>query len=472
MFPWADKYDLNLFLDEGTGTYKFEDVFSRVSPGSALSAMCTQMAEIASALDWLHENIQVKRKHVLLAHLDLKPDNILIDTNTNSIVGKWLLTDFGISAFQERDKGGHSKVFSIRDYVDAKWTMRVDPPRGFGTYQPPEVNRLEPVSAGRINQTLDRHVGRSGDIWSFGCIFAEVLAFSMGGRGAVNSFKKARISGTDKGNDFFWSHDGKKYEPRRSMLAWLSKLQDMYPDAYSTGNSVNSSVLAIKFILKAKSQDRPSALKVRDKISDLVGLAEEEEKERETRMARTTTMPGRKESPTQQRLDNQSSAVIDLLPRFEFEREETHPEIAPTTTVTKIEEHNQTSSGSGQPAINHKFVTPQSILDFGQKLRSVGTISCDKKASERTTVSASLCFSGRSLATITKSDDSISSCTLKSYEVSLESRKVGRETRSILLDQGVTWKNVLVCGDTLAAWGDSSKDEKHVWFSRDDCTIS
>jgi serine/threonine protein kinase len=460
LFPWADKYDLNHFLGEGVDTYKFEDVFSGVSPGSALSAMCTQMAEIASALNWLHENIQVKRKHVPLAHLDLKPDNILIDTNTNSIVGKWLLTDFGISAFQEKDKGGHSKVFSIRDYVDAKWTMRVDPPREFGTYQPPEVNRLEPMSSGRSDQTLDRHVGRSGDIWSFGCIFAEVLAFSMGGRRAVNSFKEARMSGTDPRNDYFWSHDGKKYEPRRSMLAWLSKLQDMYPDAYSTGNSVNSSVLAIKFILKAKSQDRPSALKVRDKISDLVGLAAEEEGE--AQMARTTTMPGRKESPTQQRPINQSNAVIDWLPRFEFEREGTYPEMAPTTTVIKNAGHNQTSSGSGQSTINHKFVTPQSILDFGQKLRSVGTISCDKKASERTTVSASLCFSGRSLATITKSNDSISSCTLKSYEVSLESRKVGREIRSIPLDQGVTWKNVLVCGDTVAAWGDSSKDEKHV----------
>lgn len=456
LFPWADKYDLDLFLLEGGGTYVFSEIFPGISPGSALPAMCTQMANIASALSWLHEKIEVKRKHVPLAHLDLKPDNILINTDSTSIVGKWLLTDFGISVSQEKNNRGQSRIFSIRDFVDAKWTMRVDPPRRFGTYQPPEVSYPESTLAKGEDHTLSRHVGRSGDIWSFGCIFAEVLAFAMGGCAAVKSFKQAR---TADGNDSFWSYDGKRYEPRRSMLAWLSKLPGMYPESYATEISVQHSISVIEYILKTNRKDRPSALKVYNTVSDLTTFLEEEEK---------AHAAPRRSTPSGQ---NPGNIVEHFIPPFDFEQEGLHPSSSHGTPNSDPGSSSASRRSVARPVsikempsatIPNKPTTPQSILYFDNRLRSVGEIIYDIEATERIVVSVSLCPLGRRLATIAKGQGSRPSYTVKSYEVSLALRNVGQEITSKVLDQGVTWKHVLVCGDTLAVWGDSLQDEKQV----------
>ena len=518
LFPWADKYDLDFFLLEGNDTYVFDKVFPDLSRGYALSAMCTQMAEIASALDWLHKSIKVEQKHVPLAHLDLKPDNILIETDTNSIVGRWVLTDFGISITQEKEGNGQSDLFSLGDfvnerltrrttsskspttshYVPEKWTMRVAPPRKFGTYQPPEVSHLISRSAGTSGRTMSRYVGRSGDIWSFGCILAEVFAFSMGRRAAVESFGNARV---ENGNDDFWSLIGERPEPRRKVRDWLLESPKMFPNSDVTPDTAAKSIEAIDFILKVDSKDRPSASAVNDKISRLAAFVKKETQAAMSRsiepegtgQMREPYMQPTRVSPTVPLLVNQENVVRPLHPPFDFESEEFYavfdsnlktpgstgrpvdrPARAPhnkmpETITTRDPDVNPPFSDRPEPTQKppspKEIATPQSILDFNGKLRSVATTKLDAKASGETVVSAvALCPSGRRLAVITNGQGDY---TLKNYEISLESRKIGHEVNSTALQRKVEWKNVSICNNTLVAWGHSPQGYKQVCYSRD-----
>ena len=215
LLPWADRYDLHLFLLEGhdqygTKVYDFESVFNCRDREAFVRDTYKQIANIAAALKWLHEDVKPHNRNMYFAHMDLKPDNILIDNDTRdrSTVGKWVLTDFGISAFKERGEEKEEEedqYITVRDYVEERQNLTINTParREAGAYQPPEIERLEHMAGGPSNVPQQRRVGRRGDIWSFGCIFAEVVAFSMGRRPAVTAFRGARQG--VYGNDYFYT---------------------------------------------------------------------------------------------------------------------------------------------------------------------------------------------------------------------------------------------------------------------------
>jgi serine/threonine protein kinase len=286
LLPWADRYDLHHFLLEGhdqwgNQVYNFETVFDCHSRHFVRDTY-KQIANIAAALKWLHEDVRPLDKRMYFAHMDLKPDNILIDNDSPqhpSAVGKWVLTDFGISAFKETDEKEGKSYVTVRDYVEQKQnlTLNTHARREAGAYQPPEMERLSQAADGSSNTPLQRVVGRRSDIWSFGCIFAEVVAFSSGRRAAVSDFRDAR-RGTHN-DDYFYTYrqlsssnlspgvSGHTPELRPEMVAWLMNMTDNLATPTMAHGVLKCSVAKVFDILKI--DQRPGAEEVRQAMEHL-----------------------------------------------------------------------------------------------------------------------------------------------------------------------------------------------------------
>lgn len=220
--------------------------------------------------------------------MDLKPDNILIDNDDHdrSTVGKWVLTDFGISAFKESTEQEDDKYVSIRDYVERKnLTMDTSARRYEGAYQPPEMERRDQASGGPGNHYHRRRAGRRGDIWSFGCIFSEVIAFCAGRSEQVIAFRNARRE--NYGNDYFYqtltgsslgpggSHVTHRLRPE--MMEWLQSTSNKLSAPTVTNAVLLSSVDKISEILviegpAPEDPKRPRASQLLRIMDDLKGL--------------------------------------------------------------------------------------------------------------------------------------------------------------------------------------------------------
>lgn len=232
-----------------------------------INDICMQMHHLAHALEWLHKGITTHGTHqnrIRFAHMDLKPNNVLIDNDDGpSTVGKWVLTDFGISAFKEDDESDSSNLVSVRDYYQTL-TINTPPRRDPGAYQPPEVENTDNKLHERRNNAREGRAGRRGDIWSFGCIFSEVLAFSLGQAELVKEFRRAR-----KGryrNDYFYekySHGTLEadqtemsYRVRPWIIDWLRTLPERYT---FPKDAINCCVETILDVLDVDGSRRPKA---------------------------------------------------------------------------------------------------------------------------------------------------------------------------------------------------------------------
>ena len=214
LLPLAQHGDLEIFLRGGykvgantrcdkQKVYDFDETFPELACEETLHrALLREMFEIARALVWLHDELhQFGKLDWYLAHLDLKPENILlVQDNHNGTsgsdhpAGKWMLTDFGVSVFNKVTNEKATRVHSIRD-AGPRLTSRAnrdEEMRGYGPYQPPEVDS-------------DKVDGRKCDIWSLACILCDILAFAFGRDTALLEFRELRFDGKD---DFFYRARG------------------------------------------------------------------------------------------------------------------------------------------------------------------------------------------------------------------------------------------------------------------------
>jgi serine/threonine protein kinase len=281
LLPWAHHFDLDYFLREGylysgEPLYDFKLRFPKIQSATILRDTCRQMFYISEALEWLHKGIPGHlQRRVHFAHMDLKPNNILIDEDENSTVGKWILTDFGISTFKEDDEATSADLVSFENL-----TFRTTPARLPGAYQPPETEKTDQRSA-----------GRRGDIWAFGCIFAEVFGFALGRGAAVEKFRVSRkqIQNMDEApegqrnyrNDFFYEEykenvqmNGRlgaqirqSYRLRSGVDQWLRKL----PTEYTNPNrTIDCCVQTIRDILEVDGSKRLGAERLVKKMEHVV----------------------------------------------------------------------------------------------------------------------------------------------------------------------------------------------------------
>jgi len=123
-----------------------------------------------------------------------------------------MIADFGLTRFRERNP---------HDYENTGVTWEL----GSSTYRAPECDK-EGVN-----------VGRAGDVWSLGCILAEVITFVLlgiegvrefmeyrqKGHKATQSLEKERVPENRRAQD--WFHDGNHVKPQ--VLEWFQYLIDL-----------------------------------------------------------------------------------------------------------------------------------------------------------------------------------------------------------------------------------------------------
>ncbi|RAH81793.1 kinase-like protein [Aspergillus japonicus CBS 114.51] len=273
LFPYAELGDLDQFLLDGAGLYDFRQRFPLIAPHSTpdnYKPLLYQCWALASALDWLHNGIKIKTRDIKCAHMDLKPDNILIMKDSSSTVGKWVISDFGISV-AEHDRHSRAHALSIRDLYREVTIDRLAVPQ-LGTYQPPEGIHMK----GDSIET--EGAGRRSDVWSFGCVFSEVLAWAIGRRREVEEFAYSRARRGQK--DAFWeeitpntrSPGKKEFRLCDAVARWLNDLQNQ---RYSTDPVVRlwAQKLAREILIVSKA-DRPSAAKLEKIVGGLYNACE------------------------------------------------------------------------------------------------------------------------------------------------------------------------------------------------------
>ncbi|KAF8848231.1 kinase-like protein [Acephala macrosclerotiorum] len=284
LLPYAAYGDLEVFLHcgytagpEPEKKYEFDNIFKGFEQNVNITfPLLAECWSLANALEWLHKEIKIDKTYdtVFCAHMDLKPANILIVPSDESVVGKWMISDFGISVFKKDTQQHDSEYGSIGDYI-SQVTMNTRPKRQEGTYQAPEVKLAENIFQQSSHLTPDqRGIGRKSDIWSFGCILSEVLAFSQGRDKLVIEFSKSR--GQNARDNYFYDEkftaprqyltttqnpmsQPKEYVVRPAVISWLDELCTR---TASPQQWIDCCVGTIKEILIPDPVKRPDATEV------------------------------------------------------------------------------------------------------------------------------------------------------------------------------------------------------------------
>lgn len=274
ILPFANLYNLEIFLRGGyepfpstekpRKIYDFDTKFPMLTtPVKLQHAVVKEAHQLASALKWLHEDLKVfGSSDRYLAHMDLKPANVLLVGEPGDArlpVGKWMLSDFGVSTF---DKATNARVLdtpSIRD-VGIRFTSRGfqgSIVRGHGPYQPPEVD-------------LDNVDGRRCDVWSLSCLLSDVLAFAIGQKDYVHKLRQARYDRL--GDDYFYETtvpttittiNDSNTKLKSSILDWWAQLE------VSSAKWVLSYIKVLRGAMKPKPSDRPDIKDIVNGLSEL-----------------------------------------------------------------------------------------------------------------------------------------------------------------------------------------------------------
>jgi serine/threonine protein kinase len=225
LLPLAEYRDLEVFLNRGYDSseephqliYDFEETFPNCTTPEFPTQVMTEFVHVVDGLRWLHDELTVEGdRDVYCTHMDLKPDNILICHDKRCPVGKWMLSDFGLSVFKKSTGDRNQNTRAVRDIIQ-RLSPRTRARRAPGTYQAPEVQLRE-----------DRIVGRKSDVWSMACIFSEVLISALEGQESLRVFRDDRVS---RGNDYFYSvktdsltAGNFQYEVKRPVIDALDRL--------------------------------------------------------------------------------------------------------------------------------------------------------------------------------------------------------------------------------------------------------
>jgi serine/threonine protein kinase len=192
-----------------------------VRPRLSIKKLVSEATDVAGALTHLHGGLQTDRCRARVCHRDFKPANILVFPNEGDpIVGRWKITDFGISHLTWG--GRETSIYEVVDTITG--TVRTPAGRPPGTYSAPEVCDGEDV-------------GRSSDVWAFGCILVRILARGIEGVTALKRLDTARgkttYGGEDYKNDNFYRAEESCLNPH--VDSWVDLLP-YYPNCEKKGS--------------------------------------------------------------------------------------------------------------------------------------------------------------------------------------------------------------------------------------------
>lgn len=188
---------------------------------------------LSSALESLH-NFKFGDSPMIGCHFDVCPTNILVDG------GRFLLADFGNSRLCGADK---------RPEVLFRGAT--------GDYIGPECETLE------VGYAQGHLVGKSSDIWSFGCVLAEVATYMMRGPGSVEEFRGHRVKKLFGNITLYRFCHASEACPK--VIEWLD---DLGKDA---GEEMRMLLRLVRRMLRVVPGQRPDAKDVMSALSEICG---------------------------------------------------------------------------------------------------------------------------------------------------------------------------------------------------------
>jgi serine/threonine protein kinase len=274
------EYDLNAFLTRPRLTLREErDSRRRGSVPKRNRSLNIQPADLieassnlADALDYIHNRLYNNEGRIALAHNDIKPENILVvypdstDPSHFFPAGRWKLTDFGLSRIKEPRKSD-AELLCAEDALQpsnlTQITHRIQPsvsktlPKRYpGSYTAPELEQNQ-----NNPQKTD---GRKADVWSFGCVLAEVIAYAV----RMDERLVLELHGIAKTR--FYTDGGKEIKP--SIRDFFGQLPERAPEwAKESDNHtwIGSCTKLVEDILQIEPTDRLKAGDIRDRLRDI-----------------------------------------------------------------------------------------------------------------------------------------------------------------------------------------------------------
>ena len=229
-YTYKDKHNLVTPLAEG-GT--LADLFAsdrQTTPFLSNESFFIGLTKLSSAIEHVHNVVENRIDLNLIGcHHDLRPKNILVSR------GALLLADFGLSRF----KGPTESSGTIFE-------------KGAGDYRAPEC---EDISDALFSKFVIR---RSSDIWSFGCIVAEVATYMILGRSGVEEFKRKRRF--KKGQGYYYLFHCGRGEQNVAVNEWLIEL------AQKSSTSCKLLLDLVGRMLSTDEKERPKARDVTTRL--------------------------------------------------------------------------------------------------------------------------------------------------------------------------------------------------------------
>lgn len=224
-YQHGDKYNMIFPYAERNLKNYWETKEPPRSPDSIMEFL-GEIFALAAGLGSIHKIESTNETNHCGYHRDIKPTNIL---NTGK---KFMIADFGLALF--RPLTYHDTCKSNSSGVDFNW--------GLSTYRAPECggNRMK--------------ASRASDIWSLGCVFAEVLAFLIWGKAGPKKFSDMRKEETSTNGGFSmpvdWFHDGT--DLKKSVLNFfeLTKMN---------GGLISETTRIVKLMLRKEESKRLKA---------------------------------------------------------------------------------------------------------------------------------------------------------------------------------------------------------------------
>lgn len=181
--PWTD-IDLGIFLH-----HKQLGITQSRMGGFLLE----EASHLADALDFLHTRISIPgRRHVPCVHMDLKPENIVVQPRAQGSSGMmWLITDFEISVVGTMiaNEDYPQALGSVRDLAAClTGKARCREP---GPFQAPEIRGIK-----------GQKPSFGSDVWSLGCVLSLVLCTAAEGSEGVAQLDKEPCR--DNASGFFY----------------------------------------------------------------------------------------------------------------------------------------------------------------------------------------------------------------------------------------------------------------------------
>jgi hypothetical protein len=274
----ASPKDLNILLPLASmNLQQFLYNDNSVAPSFKIADLLQEASNVADAIKWLHEGLRISDREMVCCHMDLKLDNILVYNDTSRPVGKWKISDFGISTIKGKERGvkrpvrkPNSETLNVPGMAEtvsspAESLSRLTKTARIPADRPPAIYQAPEVFRGNI-------IGRSSDIWSFGCILFQILARGVGpGVVKLKELDRLRCLEEDKFTehvtDYFFRERETVCYLNPHVEAWLK--ESLTDRSYSDHEIVKACKRLILDILKINPADRLKARQVNDRLYNI-----------------------------------------------------------------------------------------------------------------------------------------------------------------------------------------------------------